>query len=337
MAAKPSYSASKLARAKKHNNISILFAGETGSGKSTLLNEIAENYLAEVSDSTYGCTKEVTPHKRTIAIPDGDRIEVTLYDSPGLNDNEISADEIYSMMVEKTSKTVDGIIYCFDSSNRFRKSDGELLNCITRRFGKDIWKHTVFALTKADRVVNERKLKRKRDGTSQAKEVDFDERKEQFQTRVCKALVLAGVSKEVAENIPFVFTSTYIDDTFGAPEFHEHGAKSDFTWKEQLLLYMLHTIKVQGFYALMELKWSVFSRFWKDHPYFASAIGITVSALTTALLNGQLGSAKQFQTVLLKTGGLLLSEAGKRLSTIELFRNAIAKKVTDIGFTEEHR
>ena len=326
MAAKPSYSASKLAQVKKYKNISILFAGETGSGKSTLLNEIAGKDLAEVSSDTDACTREVFPHKRTIALPDGDRIEVTLYDTPGLNDSEMDADEIYSMMA---SKTVHAVIYCFDTSIRFRKSDGELLNCITRRFGKDIWKHTVFALTKTDRLVRERKLKRKRDGTSLAEEVDFDKRKEKYREKVCKTLVDAGVSKEVAENRPFVFTSTFIDDTFGAPEFREHGAKSDFTWKEQLLLYMLFTVNVQGFYALMELKWSVFCRFWKDHPYFASAAGLIASILTTALV-GQLGSAKQFQTVLLTTGGIFLTEAGRRLSTNELFQTVIANKVAGI-------
>lgn len=251
------------------NKLSVLIAGESGAGKSSLVNKIIGTNAASAGLGPRAIQKDVSCYTRTLHTSVG-CINVLVFDTPGLNDTNLTAEQICSMMVEKTSSCIHVLIYCIDITSRFRQSDCELLINLTKYFRKGIWDHTVFALTKADRALSENRG------------IDLNPIREEFKKLVHHTLRDTGLSDETLEAIPFALTAAK-DDHYIPPECEQGGENEtrNWHWKEQMLLYMLKRVDACAAIALLELHQSTLSMFWKDHPYIA---GASTFAIGTAVL-----------------------------------------------------
>ena len=139
---------------QKLEQLSILVCGRSGVGKSSLVNSLVGRYVCEVGDpglevdSLSACTKLTEQN----CIELGNGIQITIYDSPGLqdgtNDEEAYLDDMYSKC-----KDVDLVLYCIDMTDpRFRREEAHAIDMITRKFGSAIWMRCVLVLTKANLV-----------------------------------------------------------------------------------------------------------------------------------------------------------------------------------------
>ena len=267
------------------NKLSVLIAGESGAGKSSLVNTIIGTNAASAGLGPRAIQKDVSCYTRTLHTSVG-CIKVLVFDTPGLNDTNLTAEQICSMMVEKTNSCIHVLIYCIDITSRFRRSDCELLINLTKYFGKGIWDHTVFALTKADRALSENQG------------IDLNPIREEFKKLVHHTLRDTGLSDETLEAIPFALTAAK-DDHYIPPECEQGGEDEtrNWHWKEQMLLYMLNRVDACAALALLELHQSTLSKFLKDHPYIA---GASTFALGTAVLaaTGFIGGALAIGTFL---------------------------------------
>ncbi len=132
-------------------SISILMTGKTGTGKSTLTNGILGTKLAEegASIATH-CTTKVLKYETMKG-----NINVTVWDSPGLQDGTENQEEYLQQMVESCSK-VDLTLYCIriGGETRFvRGTDNPDLVAmirLTEAFGPKFWKNAIIVLTFAN-------------------------------------------------------------------------------------------------------------------------------------------------------------------------------------------
>ena len=255
--------------AGEDNRLSVLVAGETGTGKSSLVNKIIGENVASAGLGSRSIQKDVTCYVKTIHDHTASIgcHRVLLYDTPGLNDTDLTAEEICRMMVEKTSGCVHVLIYCIDITSRFRRSDRELLTNLTKTFGTGIFDRTVFALTKADRVLSENPEK------------DLDALRGEFKKDVHGTLRDAGIPEERVKAIPFALTATK-DDHFVPPECQQGGENEirNWYWKEQLLLYMMARVDPSAVFVLVELHESTLSKFLQNHPYIAGVGSFALGA-----------------------------------------------------------
>ncbi len=132
--------------------ISILMTGKTGSGKSTLTNGILGMKLAEEGAAiAKHCTTEVKKYQVK-----KDEINVTVWDSPGLQDGTKNQEEYLKKMVTDCSE-VDLILYCIKISDfRFVRGtdnpDVVAMKKFTEAFSTEFWKKTIIVLTYANTI-----------------------------------------------------------------------------------------------------------------------------------------------------------------------------------------
>jgi len=129
--------------------LSILITGKSGTGKSSLVNALVGEPVAEVGRNKVHCTDTVTAHKIDI-----ESVEIRVWDSPGLLDDDEGNDERYlAEMKSKLPKQLDLVIFCSKmDETRFRRDDRDTFSILTAHFGKELWKNAVIALTFADKV-----------------------------------------------------------------------------------------------------------------------------------------------------------------------------------------
>lgn len=120
------------------NEIKIMLIGETGVGKSQLGNFLLQNNSFKVGDHDRSETKKISESSSKI-----ENMNVTIIDTPGLNDTSGADEQIMNLIVEKfqNDKSIDGMIlvYSFKSPRKVKKHQELLKNLITT-FGEDLLK-----------------------------------------------------------------------------------------------------------------------------------------------------------------------------------------------------
>ena len=119
--------------------LKLVLIGETGIGKSKLGNFILQKkYAFKVGDTSKSETKSIIEHNSNV-----DGMELTIMDTPGLNDTDCCDSEIMDIIISKfqNDKSIDGIIlvYSFTKTRKVDK-DKELIKNLKTIFGEDILK-----------------------------------------------------------------------------------------------------------------------------------------------------------------------------------------------------
>lgn len=192
--------------------VNILFTGRTGAGKSSLINGITGKDVATEGDSLDPETLEVA--KYSFEYND---VKITVWDSPGLQDGTGNEQKYIEDMQNKGCASSDLFLYCTKMDDtRFAKEENDAIRKITIGLSQQMWENAVFVLTYANRVEkNYRSKPIPEDKTKQDKEY-FKYRMAEFDAKLRKAVVNAGVDEKVAAMIPVVPTG--YDTEQGLPD-----------------------------------------------------------------------------------------------------------------------
>jgi len=111
------------------------------------VNSLVGKQVAEEGGKKSPCTYEVTSY--SVAI---ERVDIRVWDSPGLQD-DIGKDEEYLAEIErKVTEELDLVIFCVNMDDTRLNRDKETFKILAKQFGKDLWKNAVMALTFANKV-----------------------------------------------------------------------------------------------------------------------------------------------------------------------------------------
>ena len=173
--------------------VRILITGKTGTGKSAVINGIVGNEVTEEGGGLKRCTTEVKP----IAVS-YNGVKMVIWDTPGLQD---TTDTNYiQKMQNEGCGDADLVLYCTRmDETRLREDDKQAIEKLTKGFGKDLWNHTLFVLTFANRVSLPPQMKKKK-----SEKEHFNYRMDEWKSVLSESLMESGVSKEVAGKICLV-------------------------------------------------------------------------------------------------------------------------------------
>ena len=124
-------------------------------GKSSLINCILGKHVCKVGNPAnfiHDPEKAFLPQTSVVKGFDGDMngVEVTVYDSPGLQDG-MDNDQLYLDDMYEKCRDVDLVLYCHDITRvRWTGPEMESLRLITGKFGVTVWKKTILVFTKAN-------------------------------------------------------------------------------------------------------------------------------------------------------------------------------------------
>lgn len=136
---------------------------------------------------------KVTPYKFLI-----NKVEITVFDTPGLADGTGNEQDYLEKIKEKVT-TFDVFIFCTEmNTRRFRNDDIKTVQKLTEAFGSKLWEHAVVALTFANEVQPPPSHK---DANQQE---FFDERVRVFKKKIQDVVLNVGVPGEAVINVPFV-------------------------------------------------------------------------------------------------------------------------------------
>ena len=217
----------------------ILVTGRTGAGKSALVNSIVGEYVDEEGDPPYTQTTKVAKYKKKI----GD-IEVTIYDSPGLQDgfDHQEVEKMYLKDLEENCGEVDLNLYCVKMTDRMYETEESAIIKLSNAFGMDeFWQNTLIVLTFANKV------KPPKSGSSTL--VDhYKKRLLQWKMALQRTLTeKAQITEEVVENVP-IAPAGYSDEP-SLP-----AAKCDY-WLSELWLQSLDRTKDVAKPILLKISW----------------------------------------------------------------------------------
>ncbi|GAB1224988.1 hypothetical protein ENUP19_0233G0004 [Entamoeba nuttalli] len=131
---------------QKQNRTKLLLIGETGTGKSSAGNFILQKNVFKVGDETKSETKEVV--KR---FGEGDRSDLVVIDTPGLNDTDkFDKEHIQNIVDCVRAEGLQGIILTMEFNNcKFTDNIKQVIKTINDVFKiKDIWKHVCIVWNK---------------------------------------------------------------------------------------------------------------------------------------------------------------------------------------------
>ncbi len=136
---------------KNSKELKLLVSGKTGVGKSTLINGLIGEEVAVTSFglSTTGVTPSVEPYCKRI-----NGINVTIFDSPGLEDGS-GKEEAYLDELYEKCQDVDLVIFALRySDNRFVPGNPDALTMIklTDKFGVSVWNKAIVVITCCNQV-----------------------------------------------------------------------------------------------------------------------------------------------------------------------------------------
>ena len=138
----------------------IMICGLCGAGKSTLVNNLlqleeGEKWAEEGRRGGINTTIVRGYEKKTKR-----GLKVSLFDTPGFEDPDLSSDDIITMMKEETNDEVHLVFYCISLSGSTRVQEGDIRVFKTMQiFSDKIWENTVIVLTFANELAAVKKDK----------------------------------------------------------------------------------------------------------------------------------------------------------------------------------
>lgn len=131
----------------------ILVLGKSRAGKSAIINSFAQRKVAKEGVTTNDVNRDekVCMYK----FVQGSK-EYSIWELSILQDSDQHDSFLFQQLRSKMerSTTINLAIYCISMNrDRIEKSEVEAIHGITKYFGPEIWKHTIFALTFANRTI----------------------------------------------------------------------------------------------------------------------------------------------------------------------------------------
>ena len=143
----------------------VLVCGKGGAGKSTLVNRLLQlkknEKWAEEGRQGEATTRVVSRYQRMTERG----IRVSLFDTPGFGDVDMSDEEVVAKIKLETESRIDLMFYCIslEGPARVEQEDVKAITIITHIFSNEIWDKAVIVLTFAnaleDKVTNASKYK----------------------------------------------------------------------------------------------------------------------------------------------------------------------------------
>ena len=173
-------------------SVHILFTGRTGVGKSTLINSLVGKVVATEGDSLEPETMEVQSYTTCL-----NGVDVTVWDSPGLQDGTGNNVRYVQEMRAKCGTGYDLVVYCIKmTETRFTSDEIEAIKILTNEFGEGIWMNVLFVLSCVNQVI---KLAPKKD-----REGYLKKRFHLFKETIPTSLLDCGIKKEIVDSIPII-------------------------------------------------------------------------------------------------------------------------------------
>ena len=186
------------------NSVNILVTGKGFTGKSSLINGIVGQSVAKEHDKLNRELVEAAVQAFPFKYHD---VDITIWDSPGLQDGSDKDEEYIRDMISKGCADADLVFYCTRMNDtRFRQEDYVAIKKITRGLGKGIWNNAIFVMTFANECCIIHKHgqnltpKEKRNRKSDV----FKKQLKNWNERLAAAVVEAGVDVKIAAGIPIV-------------------------------------------------------------------------------------------------------------------------------------
>ena len=187
---------STAARLVGSSSVNVLIVGKVGVGKSSLINGV-------VGDDSE-VAREGDVFRRYSFRHLG--VDVTIWKSPGLLNPFGKDDECMREILNRCCPHKSDLIwYCTNMSvTRIGNDDFDAIKRLTVGLGKDIWKHAVFVMTFANKVVRIHELDLTPDAQKKQNLDYFRNRLMQWHAKLSQAVVEAGVDSKVVAGIPIV-------------------------------------------------------------------------------------------------------------------------------------
>ena len=134
--------AEAVVNAPSPRQISMMVCGRAGIGKSTLLNILLGTKGKFVVNGPGG-TKGLSSVSEMIH-----GIEVTMYDTPGLQSDP--SDEDFIALMASVMNSVDLVLFCVDGTTTRWTAEAETVRKLHAAFGNKFWMNAIFVLTRSN-------------------------------------------------------------------------------------------------------------------------------------------------------------------------------------------